>query len=104
MQNLIAAKLLRFIVNKVDGFIRHYDCTKYLVLFGPEKYDVVFVRIKYSVLVKSSITCVDCHSYFDSDDDLTVKSITMLRFYKINVAKKESYCEKKNNETLGCGY
>ena len=36
---LIGAKLLRIRFDKVDGFIRGYDRTGYLVLFGPEKYD-----------------------------------------------------------------
>ena len=34
---LIRAKPLRIRLNKVDGFIRIYDRTRYLVLFGPEK-------------------------------------------------------------------
>ena len=40
--NLIDAKPLRIRFNKVygyNGFIRVYDGTRYLVLFGPEKYD-----------------------------------------------------------------
>ena len=28
--------------HKVDGFIRDYDGTKYLVLIAPEKYDPIF--------------------------------------------------------------
>ena len=86
---MIAAKLFRFMINKVDEFIRHYNWTEYFVLFGPEKYAVIFIRIKYLVIVKSSITYVDCHSYVNSDGDLTLKNLTMFRFYKINVAKKE---------------
>ena len=35
---LIRAKPLRIRLNKVDRFIRIYDRTRYLVLFGPEKY------------------------------------------------------------------
>ena len=34
---LIRAKPLRIRLNKVDRFIRIYDRTRYLVLFGPEK-------------------------------------------------------------------
>ena len=30
-------KQLRIKFNKIDGFIRTYDGSKYLVLFGPEK-------------------------------------------------------------------
>ena len=34
-------KHLRIKFNKTDGFIRIYDESKYLVLFGPEKYDTI---------------------------------------------------------------
>ena len=33
--------------NKVDGFIRVYDRSNYLVLFGPEKYDFIHNRFRY---------------------------------------------------------
>ena len=29
----------------IDGFIRAYNGTKYLILFGPEKYDAIYNRI-----------------------------------------------------------
>ena len=38
---LIRAKPLRIRLNKVDRFIRIYDRTRYLVLFGPEKYGTI---------------------------------------------------------------
>ena len=63
--------------NKVDGFIRDYDGTKYLVLFSPEKYDAIFDRIRYFIELKNCITYVDSHNYakikIDSDDDLHLK-------------------------------
>ena len=31
--------------NKVDGFMRDYHGTKYLLSFGPEKYDAIYNRI-----------------------------------------------------------
>ena len=34
-------KQLRIKFNKIDGFIRTYDGSKYLVSFGPEKYDAI---------------------------------------------------------------
>ena len=48
-KSLIGTKPLRIILDKVDGFIRDYDGTKYLVLFGPEKYDVIFDKIRYLI-------------------------------------------------------
>ena len=38
-KTLIGAKPLRIRFDKVDGFIRIYDGTRYLVLFGPERCD-----------------------------------------------------------------
>ena len=32
-------------LDKVDGFIGVYDGTRHLVLFGSEKYDVIYNRI-----------------------------------------------------------
>ena len=42
---LISAKLLCIRFNKIDGFIRDYDGTRYLVLFGDEKHDFIYNRI-----------------------------------------------------------
>ena len=39
---LIGPKHLRIRFEKIDGFIRIYDGTKYLILFGSEKYDVIY--------------------------------------------------------------
>ena len=36
-KTLIGVKPLRIRFDRVDGFIRIYDVTRYLVLFGPEK-------------------------------------------------------------------
>ena len=34
-----------------------YDKTKYLILFGLEKYDAIYDRIIYLISLKSGITC-----------------------------------------------
>ena len=41
---------------KIDGFIRVYDGTRYLVLFESEKYDSIYNKIRYLISVKSGIT------------------------------------------------
>ena len=41
---------------KIDGFIRVYDGTRYLVLFESEKYDFIYNKIRYLISVKSGIT------------------------------------------------
>ena len=47
----------------IDGFVRDYNGTRYLVLFGPEKYDVIYNRIRYFIGVKSVITYVIFRNY-----------------------------------------
>ena len=61
-KNLIAAKPLCIRFDKIDGFIRVYDGTRYLVLFGSDKYDLIYNRIRYLTGVKSGITYVISHN------------------------------------------
>ena len=39
------------VFDKVNGFIKVYDGSRYLVLFGPERYDAIYDRIKYQKVV-----------------------------------------------------
>ena len=48
-KTLIGARFLCIMLDKVDGFIRYYDGTIYLVLFGREKYYAIFDRIRYLI-------------------------------------------------------
>ena len=56
--------LIRF--DKIDGFIRIYDGTRYLRLFDSEKCDVISSRIRYLINLKSSITYVFSHYHAKS--------------------------------------
>ena len=51
-------KPLCFIFDKVNGFIRDYDGTKYLVLFGFQKFMVIYLtiydRIRYLIGLKAA--------------------------------------------------
>ena len=49
---------MRVRFDKVDGFIRVYDGTRYSALFSPEKYDVIYDRIRYLLCQKSAIAYV----------------------------------------------
>ena len=60
-KTLIDSKLLRIRFDKINEFIRTYDGTRYLTLFGSEKYDAIFNRIRLSL--KSGITYIFSH-YF----------------------------------------
>ena len=48
-KTLIDSKRLRIRFDKIDGFIRIYDRTRYLTLFGSEKYDAIYNRIGYLI-------------------------------------------------------
>ena len=62
-KNLIA-KLLRIRFDKIDGFIKIYDGTRYLVLFASQKKnDSIYSRIRYLTSVKSGITYIILHNY-----------------------------------------
>ena len=73
-KTLMGAKPLRISFDKINGFIRVYDETRYLVLFGTEIYDGIFNRIRYLIKEKSGITYVISHYYakikVDSYDSL----------------------------------
>ena len=52
---------MRIRLNTVNGFIRVYDGTKYLVLFGAEEDDLIYSRIRYLIGIKDGITYVISH-------------------------------------------
>ena len=70
MLTLIDTKPLHNRFSKIDGFIRVYDGTRYLVLFRSEKYDFIYNRIRCLIRVRSSITYVVCHNYVKIKLDL----------------------------------
>ena len=79
---MIGAKPLRTRFNKIDGFIRVYNETTYLILFGPKKYDAIYNRIKYLMSQKKGgggIIYVSSHYYVkikvDSYDCSPLKKI-----------------------------
>ena len=43
--------------------MRIYDRTRYLVLFGPEKYDAIYNTCIYLISQKTGITYVTSHNY-----------------------------------------
>ena len=61
-ETLIRAKSLRIRLDKVNRFIRVYNGTRYLVIFGGEKCDFIYNRIRYVIGVKSGITYVFFHT------------------------------------------
>ena len=55
-KTLIAPKPLRIRIDKTYGFIKFNNGSKHLVLLGPEKFDVIYNRIRYIISLKSNIT------------------------------------------------
>ena len=51
----MGVKPLHVSFDKMDGFIKIYDGTRYLVSFGPERYNGVYDRIRYLTIEKSGI-------------------------------------------------
>ena len=77
-KNLYDAKSLRIIFEKVDGYVRKYDTTKFLGLFhSNEKYETIFEKIRYLVLLKKNVSDVYPHKYLkikiDSDDGVLLE-------------------------------
>ena len=54
---------MRIRFDKIYRFVRIYDGTRYLTLFGSESYDAIYIRIRYLISLKSSITYIFSH-YF----------------------------------------
>ena len=52
--------------DKIDGFIRNYDGTRYLIFFGFEKYAAIYYRIRYLISLKNGITYIFSHYYAKS--------------------------------------
>ena len=76
-KSLIDSKPLHIWFNKIDGFIRVYDGTRYVLLFGSEKNDFIYNRFRYHISVKNGITYVISHNYkkikVDSDNSLPLE-------------------------------
>ena len=61
-KSLIDYKPLHIRFDNTEEFIRVYDGTRYLVLFGSEKYDSICDRIRSPIRVKSGLTYIISHN------------------------------------------
>ena len=98
-KRLIGAKLLRIRNDKVDGFIRVYDGTRFSVLFGGEKYDFIRNRVTYLIRVKNGIAYVISHNYaiikVDSYELLPLQESLIL--HNVIILIKSVFNKDKNN-------
>ena len=92
-------KPLRITFDKIVGFIRVYNETRYLVLFGSEKYDFIYNRIRYLLGVQSGITYVISHNYakikVDSYSSLLLEKT--MSFHNVKILIKPVSNKHKNN-------
>ena len=90
---LIGSKPLRIRFDKTDGFIKIYDGTRYLILFGSEKYDAIYSRIRYITSLKSSHIYFS-HCYAKNEVDLPIEKILTLHVIILikSVLNKDENC------------
>ena len=62
-KTLIDTKPVHIRLDKIDRFIRVYDGTRYLMLFGSKRYEFMYNRIRYLLSVKSGIRYFISHTY-----------------------------------------
>ena len=98
-KTLISPKPLRIRFDKIDGFVRIYDGTRHLLLFGSEKYNAIYNRIRYLISLKSSITCVFSHCYakikVDSYDSLPIEK--GLNVHNVIILNKSIFNKDQNH-------
>ena len=97
-KSLIDSKPLRIRFDEIDGFIRVYDGTRYLVFFGSEKYSI-YNRIRYLISVKSRITFIISHNNakikVDSYNSLPLEK--PMTFHNFIILIKSAWNKDKNN-------
>ena len=82
---------------KIDGFIRVYDGSRNLVLFGRGKHDSIFDRIRYIISAKSGITCITFHSYAKIKVNLHNSLLLKKTIFHAIILIKSVFNKDKNN-------
>ena len=97
---MIGTEPLRINFDKIDGLIRVFDETRFLVLLGAEKHDFIYSRIRYLIGVRMVITYLISHNYakikVDSYDSLTLEK-TVTSHHAILLIKSVFNKNKNNN-------
>ena len=98
-KTLISVNPLHIILDRIDGFSRKFDGTRYLILLGPEKYDAIYNSIRYLLSLKSCITYSFSHNYgkmkINSYDSL--HSEKLLTFYNVIILLKSVFNKAQNH-------
>ena len=87
--------------DKTDGFIRIYDATRYVTLFGSAKYDAVVDKVRHLVSLKSGITYIfsdysaqveiDSYDFLPVGKILTLHNVIILTKSVVNKDKNHYY-------------
>ena len=106
-KTLIDPKPLCIRFDKIDGINRIFDGTRYLVLFGPEKCDAIYNRIRYLISLKSSIAYafsyyyskikVDSYDFLPIEKTFTLHNVIILIKSVLNKDQNYYYYNKDQN-------
>ena len=96
---MIDAKPFRITFDRIEGFIRVYIWTRYLVLFVSEKYDFIYNRNIYLIEVKKGIIYIISNNYAKIKvvlyDPLPLEKI--MTFNNLIILIKSVFNKNKNN-------
>ena len=95
----MGAKPLRFRFDKVDGFIKIYDGTRYLVLFSLERFNAIYGRISYCISEKSDTKYSINHNFsrIRIDSYHSLPRETTLPFHNVIILIKSIHNNNKNH-------
>ena len=94
-KTLINQKPLRISFDKIDGIIRTFHRTTYLTLFGSEKYEAIYHKIRY--LFNTKLDKSICHAMIHIES--VFNKDTIHYYYRIFLGKY-SYQLAKNNHNF----
>ena len=96
---MIDTKPVHIRFDKIDRFIRVYDGTRYLMLFGSKRYEFMYNKIRYLLSVKSGIRYFISHTYakikVDTYDSLPLEKT--MTFHNVIILIKLVLNKDKNN-------
>ena len=95
-KTLIGSKPLRIRFDKIDGFIRCYDATRYLTLFGSEKH-AIYDRIRYLLSLKSGIVYIFSHYFPNINSYDSLRTEKILTLHNVIILIKSVLNKDKNH-------
>ena len=90
-------KPLHIRFDKIDRFIKSYDGTRYLVLFGPEIYDAFYDSIRYLIREKKWYYIQYHFAKIRTDSYNSLSIEKTLTFHNVIILIKSVVNKNKNN-------